>query len=391
MPLFSIVMAVYNNERYLPVAIESILSQDYKNFELIIVDDGSTDKTSEIVDNIARKDNRVHAIHQTNQWIYASLNNGIEVAKGDYVYVVNSDDCLRPGGLRRMAESIRKYHPDVIWTKILTHKCDENQNIIIYDYFQQDQKVEKEIFCKNKEEVRAHWLFFYKSDLAQNQINLYKREIMCSHRFRNDVYGGDVLYNISIASEVNSAVVLKDAVYAHYHYLSDDMNASVGKYYGYEHDMFNEIYLGYMKLFASWSQLDDEAKSFLGKRRLTHVTREISALNYGNCELKIEEKIKKIFEHMIDDVVYQCAVDLNCTEELEARILSGIRVLLAREELSTESEMYFVYEMLESLLRYEKEEDDFIKIKRAVFHPLNIHHIGISFYQKLNGDRKEWT
>lgn len=75
MPLFSIIIAVYNNERYVKNAIKSILDQDFKDYEIIIVDDGSTDTTPLIVDQIAEKDSRISVIHQDNQWIYASFNN----------------------------------------------------------------------------------------------------------------------------------------------------------------------------------------------------------------------------------------------------------------------------------------------------------------------------
>lgn len=386
MPQFSIIMAVYNNEKYFPIAVESVLTQDYKDFELIIVDDGSTDRTSEIADLFAKEDQRVRVIHQENQWIFSSYNNGLNAAVGEYVYYVNSDDRLRPGALSLMAEKIKKYHPDVIWTKVLTHKCDENQNIISYDFLNQGKVIKEELFYDNMEAVRSNWLFFYKSELAQNQTNLYKRDIMCRYRFRNDVYGGDMLFNISIASEINSALVLKEAIYDHFHYSSEQMNASIGKYYGYEHEMFNDFYLEYINLFSTWNRLDRETKEFLGKRRLKSITFELSTLKYTNCILSIDEKIQKVFESMVDDVVYECAKDLDCVEELEARILNGMRSLLIKEELKPESNMYFAFNLLDSLLRYEKDETDYQKIKEAVYHPLNKYNIGLSFYNKLTGD-----
>ena len=95
--MFSIIMPVYNNEIYFPLAVASILQQDYTDFELIIVDDGSTDGTPELADAFAASDRRIRVIHQKNQWIYASFNNGIRQASGDYIYIVNSDDRLMPG------------------------------------------------------------------------------------------------------------------------------------------------------------------------------------------------------------------------------------------------------------------------------------------------------
>ena len=130
MPLISVITPVYNKEKYVAKAIESVLSQSFKAFEYIIIDDGSTDRSPAIVDEYAKKDDRIKVIHQKNQWIYASFNNGIRKASGEYIYILNADDRLRKNALELMAEKVRELKPDVIWTKVLSHKADENQNIL---------------------------------------------------------------------------------------------------------------------------------------------------------------------------------------------------------------------------------------------------------------------
>lgn len=112
-----------------------------------------------------------------------------------------------------MAEKAIKYRPDVIWTIVLTHECDKNQNIIIYNKNQLDKYVKKETYYQNEKEVRNNWPYFYKSLLALNQANLYCSKIMKKHKFRNDVYGSDTLFNISIAPDIKSAYVMKEPVY----------------------------------------------------------------------------------------------------------------------------------------------------------------------------------
>ena len=90
-PLISIITAVYNNEKYIRNAANSVLNQSFRDIEYIIVDDGSTDRTPDIVNEIASKDARVKVIHQKNQWIFASYNNGIRQASGKYFYIINSE------------------------------------------------------------------------------------------------------------------------------------------------------------------------------------------------------------------------------------------------------------------------------------------------------------
>lgn len=383
---FSIVMPVYNNEKYFPLAVKSVTDQDYPDWELIIIDDGSTDCTPSIADEMAKEDARIKVIHQTNQWIYASFNRGVAEAKGEYVYIVNSDDRLRQGSLALMAYKIEKYHPDVIWTNILIHECDKDQNIIVYDKGNTGKRVKEELFCRNVKEVREHWPYFLFSSLAQNQANLYRRELMQRHKFRNDVYGADTLFNISIARDVRSALVIKEPVYDFFIYRQDGMNASSGKYYSYEHEMFNEIYKGYMDVFTEWKLPEQSYRGQLISRRLSEVTREIRTLSFSNCKMTTEEKIKHILCKTADQVVIDCARLERKEEELESRILSGLRELLIKEPIGEDSEMYFTYELLESLLRYEKDEEDFQKIRNAIENPYNPHHIGAAFYRKIAGE-----
>ena len=82
-------------------------------------------------------------------------------------------------------------------------------------------------------------------------------------------------------------------------------------------------------------------------------------------------------------MVYQCASGLGRIEELESRILSGTKEILMKEIISEQSDMYFIYEMLEAMLCYEKDKEDYEKIKKAIYHPLNPYHIGKTFYEKL--------
>ncbi|RRF95921.1 MAG: glycosyltransferase [Lachnospiraceae bacterium] len=101
-PLVSVLMPIYNVEKYLAECIESVLSQTYSNFELILVDDGSTDKCSEIVDEFSDKDHRVIAIHQENAGVDAARNNAIKHANGKYIAFIDSDDKYEPRYLETM-------------------------------------------------------------------------------------------------------------------------------------------------------------------------------------------------------------------------------------------------------------------------------------------------
>lgn len=91
-PLLSVIVPVYNVEEYLPCCIDSILSQTFTDFELILVNDGSQDRSGEICDEYVQKDNRIVVIHQPNRGVSVARNRGLDIARGVYITFVDSDD-----------------------------------------------------------------------------------------------------------------------------------------------------------------------------------------------------------------------------------------------------------------------------------------------------------
>ena len=101
MPEISVIVPVYRAEAYLHACIDSILSQTFSDFELILVDDGSPDNCGAICDDYAARDSRVRVIHQENQGQAAARNRALAVARGDWVCFVDSDDTVHPQMLER--------------------------------------------------------------------------------------------------------------------------------------------------------------------------------------------------------------------------------------------------------------------------------------------------
>lgn len=102
MPKISVVVPVYGGEKYLGECIESILGQTFKDFELLLLDDGSPDRSGEICDEYARKDGRVRVIHKENEGINATRRRGVHEAKGEWVAFCDDDDTMEPDALESM-------------------------------------------------------------------------------------------------------------------------------------------------------------------------------------------------------------------------------------------------------------------------------------------------
>jgi polysaccharide pyruvyl transferase CsaB len=172
----SIILPVYNGAAMVGEAIESILQQTYKQFELIIVDDGSTDATGAIVDSYAQKDCRIRVIHQENQKLPRSLNNGFAMAHGEYLTWTSDDNRLKPDFLIRMVECLSR-HPD--WDMVYA-----NMDIIGEDGYP----------LRN-----SSWYAGYQVPFGSEHIHL-PRNTLELNTYPNNFIGGAFLYRARVKS-----------------------------------------------------------------------------------------------------------------------------------------------------------------------------------------------
>ncbi len=112
-PKVSIVVPIYNVEKYLKECVDSILAQTLEDIEIILVDDGSPDACGKIVDEYAKKDKRIIPIHQKNSGYSVAVNKGIDLAKGEYVGIIESDDFIEPDMYEKLYASAKEYDTDV--------------------------------------------------------------------------------------------------------------------------------------------------------------------------------------------------------------------------------------------------------------------------------------
>jgi glycosyltransferase involved in cell wall biosynthesis len=121
-PLVSVVMAVYNGENYLEEAVQSILDQTFRDFEFIIINDGSTDDTPQILQRKERSDFRISTYHQENRGLISSLNRGCRLSKGKYIARMDADDISLPDRFEKQANYLEE-HPEIgvlgTWVKII--------------------------------------------------------------------------------------------------------------------------------------------------------------------------------------------------------------------------------------------------------------------------------
>lgn len=103
-PLISVIIPVYNAEPFLPACLDSVLYQDYPSFEILVIDDGSTDNSAAIIDRYAAREPRIVALHQSNTGVSAARNRGLDIARGEYIAFVDADDRVAPTYLSNFLE-----------------------------------------------------------------------------------------------------------------------------------------------------------------------------------------------------------------------------------------------------------------------------------------------
>lgn len=111
---FSVIVPMYNVEQYAPECIDSILNQSFTDFELILVDDGSTDRTSTIIEEYQKQDSRIKVVHKANGGLTSARKAGAQLATGEYVAIVDGDDSIEKDYLQSFYAVINKHSPDLV-------------------------------------------------------------------------------------------------------------------------------------------------------------------------------------------------------------------------------------------------------------------------------------
>lgn len=136
--MISVVIPVYNVEKYLTQCVDSVLAQTYKNWEAILVDDGATDGSGTICDEYAARHSRIRVIHRENGGLSAARNTGLAAAKGEYIYFLDSDDYIELNALERLLETAQREQADVVFFDgyVFFDQCEEDASVS--EYFRND-------------------------------------------------------------------------------------------------------------------------------------------------------------------------------------------------------------------------------------------------------------
>lgn len=211
---FSIVMPVYNVEKYLPQAIDSVLGQTFKDFELILVDDCSPDNSYKMCNDYAKRDGRIQVIHlEKNGGVSNARNIGMKAAEGQYLLFMDSDDYIDSVLLEKVYHSLKKNVADIVFFGMTEEHFNVKGEHIESVVFELPTK-----YFKNKNSLRRYIIELEKATLYGYACNkFYRLEYLKQLNLQYQEYAlnEDILFNVAYCMDIDSMNVLKLPAY-HY-------------------------------------------------------------------------------------------------------------------------------------------------------------------------------
>lgn len=184
-PLISIIIPVFNVEKYIEKCVNSLLDQTYKNIEIILINDGSADNSGAVCESLAKKDSRIVVLHQNNSGVSAARNNGLDVMKGEFVTFVDSDDYVDSQFIECLYNALSINNADIATCGHYRVEFDGSLKKI---YHLSDNP--EEIICMSGKDSIIN-IFYEKICSASSGSKLYKRELFKNLRFPDYIMGED--------------------------------------------------------------------------------------------------------------------------------------------------------------------------------------------------------
>lgn len=198
----SVIVPIYNVEKYIGKCILSIIEQTYKNIEIILVDDGSLDDSGNIADEYATRDNRIKVIHKANAGVSAARNSGLDAATGDFVCFSDGDDYVMPNYVEHLLKLCLTYHADVAYT------------VDMYTTFHNEHITNSQVKVITPEDATEN-ILCYKVPIGVYS-KLFNREFLVKNNihFLEDVYIGEGFnFNTACFQRANKVVMSNERIY----------------------------------------------------------------------------------------------------------------------------------------------------------------------------------
>lgn len=296
-PLVSVAIAAYNVEKFLVKGISCIQNQTYSNIDIILVDDGSTDKTPALCDQLAETDSRIRVFHKKNGGLGSARNVGIDKANGEFLFFFDVDDSI---DLDFLSDSVRL-------------ASEKKADLIIYGYYARSSNSKEEELITVKEHeiyqnndlkrVYCDELLWLKHGNGFAWNKFYRMSFLKKYNFHfgNQRIQQDEPFNMQLYPRLENVYVCPKA---YYHYVIYDKGNAGTRYLSDKAEIITDVYHKFMAFYSAWDLDNEQVLKYIQNRFITGIFGVVTANFYHkNCRMSKAEKSDKIRELLSDNDV----------------------------------------------------------------------------------------
>lgn len=295
----SIIMPVYKVEEYVGKAIESIQAQTLKEWEFLIVDDGTPDKSGEICDAYAAKDERIHVIHKENGGAPSARNVAIDIAKGEYMYFMDSDDWAEPTMLEDMYNLAKRDNAQLVVAGfyIDTYYTDTE--------YRQDDFVVADAVYPNKEAFRKNAYKLFDKNLLYTPWNkLFESRYVMENNLRfPTTFWDDFPFNVSVVRNIERVTVTSKQ---YYHFIRKRAESETAAYRPNMYEKREDEHGWMINLYKEWNVHNAESREMIARRYVERLIGCVENITNPKCTLSYREKRKQVKDMLSKQHVAQC-------------------------------------------------------------------------------------
>lgn len=276
--LITIIVPVYNVEQYVARCLKSIIDQTYRNLEIIVVDDGSTDKSGTICDEIAHSDYRIKVIHKENGGLSDARNVGLEIAKGKYIGFIDSDDYIEPDMIECLHNSCIEHQADI---SVCGRVCEMEESSQKYNLFSDFSGV-----LTSNEAIKD--LLIQKNCDSAAWDKIYKAELLRDIRYPKGIIHEDLNVTVRLFAQCKRVAFTGRTLY---HYRVRNGSICNQKFSDKKFDLYTQSCLVRDFINEDHSALNKEADFFVWRNFMALL---YSAKRTENCDKFQIKRLKKI-------------------------------------------------------------------------------------------------
>lgn len=297
-PKVTIIIPVYNTEKYIKNCFDSIINQSFSNFEVIVINDGSTDNSLKICNKYSKIDSRFKIYNFKNQGAAKARNSALDIANGEYIIFVDSDDWLEKDAIKNHIREIKDF--DMVIG--CSQNCYFKEDKFLYkkiDYFYKENKY------LSKEEVRRMYV-----DIATNGVShaphnkMYKKSIIDKYhiRFPDRKKYEDLAFNNQYIDKIDSLRIINSY---DYNYRVSDLEGVALKLPPNMFEIFTAVNNELINLLKSWNVYDEKSKRMLKSKYITEVASCINNTYNPNLNYTFSERRNYIKRLIKDEKVQE--------------------------------------------------------------------------------------